>query len=96
MDPEQGTAQFLAASLAAIIIRRRDEQFLSHELTARNVLRRQIDLPDELSLRRDLQDAALAVDSMPDVSINIDSVPVWLPCSVVLVEHALVVHAAVC
>lgn len=94
IDPEQAAAILDSISLGTVR-RAGDEQLGAHELAARDIASRQFDLPHDLSLRRDLDDPALAVDGMPDVAVLVDTEPIGAPGAFVRVKDALVGQAAV-
>lgn len=72
-----------------------DEQLGADELRAGDVVRRQVDLADELSPGRDLEHARLAVHGVPQVAVRVDAAAVRLARPLVAVEDALAGQAAV-
>jgi hypothetical protein len=91
VHPEHGATVALADLVAAVVVRGAgDEQLGTGKLHARDIARRQLDLAHNLALAVNLDDAALAVDGVPDVAVHVDAEAVDAAGALVLVEDALV------
>ena len=95
VHPKHSTAVALAGFIAAVVVGcAGDEELGAGELHTSDVASRQLHLAHNLALLVDLDDSALAVDSVPNVAVNVNAEAVNTASAFMLVMDPLVGSSA--
>lgn len=78
------------SKLLPLFVRTRHPQLRPHKTRTRDILRRQVHLPDNFPLRTNPENSSLAVNRLPDITFFIHPETIWVAFAVVLVEYPLV------